>query len=118
MKMALMNVWITKRWQRRNRRAQQYVAGTMEGEDGFAYDGAGIYDLNERRWLRVYGDFPDERAIEQAALAAGGTASQPGSRTFYSLKKKNRPRCRLNAPGRERITFTTLHPEVPRDQAP
>lgn len=33
--------------------AQQYVAGTMEGEDGFAYDGAGIYDLNERRWLRV-----------------------------------------------------------------
>ena len=50
--------------------AQQYVAGTMEGEDGFAYDGAGIYDLNERRWLRVYGDFPDERAIEQAALAA------------------------------------------------
>ena len=26
----------------------------MEGEDGFAYDGAGIYDLNERRWLRVY----------------------------------------------------------------
>ena len=23
--------------------AQKYVAGTMEGEDGFAYDGAGIY---------------------------------------------------------------------------
>ena len=45
--------------------AQKYVAGTMEGEDGFAYDGAGIYDLQENRWLRVYGNFPDERAIEQ-----------------------------------------------------
>ena len=46
--------------------AQKYVAGTMEGEDGFAYDGAGIYDLQENRWLRIYGNFPDERAIEQA----------------------------------------------------
>ena len=49
--------------------AQKYVAGTMEGEDGFAYDGAGIYDLQENRWLRVYGNFPDERAIEQTAQA-------------------------------------------------
>lgn len=49
--------------------AQKYVAGTMEGEDGFAYDGAGIYDLQENRWLRVYGNFPDERAIEQSAQA-------------------------------------------------
>ena len=38
--------------------AQKYVAGTMEGEDGFAYDGAGIYDLQEDRWLRVYGKLP------------------------------------------------------------
>ena len=66
------------------------MAGTMEGEDGFAYDGAGIYDLNESRWLRVYGDFPDERAIEQAALAAEN-CKPARSRTFYSLKKKNRP---------------------------
>ena len=42
----------------------------MEGEDGFAYDGAGIYDLQENRWLRVYGNFPDERAIEQAKQAS------------------------------------------------
>ena len=49
--------------------AQKYVAGTMEGEDGFAYDGAGIYDLQENRWLRVYGKFPDERAMEQSAQA-------------------------------------------------
>ena len=47
--------------------AQKYVAGTMEGEDGFAYDGAGVYDLQENRWLRVYGNFPDERAIAEAS---------------------------------------------------
>ena len=45
--------------------AQKYVDGTMEGEDGFAYDGAGVYDLQDKRWLRVYGNFPDERAVEQ-----------------------------------------------------
>ena len=67
--MGLMNGWITKRWRRRKQAAQKYVAGTMEGEDGFAYDGAGIYDLQEDRWLRVYGNFPDERAIEQAKQA-------------------------------------------------
>ena len=47
--------------------AQKYVAGTMEGEDGFAYDGAGVYDLQENRWLRLYGNFPDERAIAEAS---------------------------------------------------
>lgn len=78
--------------------AQQYVAGTMEGEDGFAYDGAGIYDLNERRWLRVYGDFPDERAIEQAALAAEELQTSQ-EQDVLQPKKKNRPRCRPNAPG-------------------
>ena len=77
--------------------ARKYVDGTMEGEDGFAYDGAGIYDLNERRWLRVYGDFPDERAIEQAALAA----EEPQASTEQAglqPKKKNRLHCRPNAP--------------------
>ena len=165
--------------------AQQYVAGTMEGEDGFAYDGAAVYDLYERKWLRVYGDFPDERAIEQAAQAlaaeqqekdgpAGTEADEPapyeglvgkevtldGHRfmvervsdlsddvtlrdlTFegnvgfpISRVEKAARVCRLlqeqeeahpqkeepaplppKRPHRERITFTTLHPEIPREQ--
>ena len=166
--------------------AQKYVAGTMEGEDGFAYDGAGIYDLYERKWLRVYGDFPDERAIEQAAQAmaaeeqqekdgpARTEADEPapseelvgkevtldGHRfmvervsdlsddvtlrdlTFEGnvgfpisrVEKVARVRRLLQEqeqaqpqkeeslppppkrPRRERITFTTLHPEAPRDQ--
>ena len=63
--------------------AQQYVAGTMEGEDGFAYDGAAVYDLHEHKWLRVFGDFSDERAIEQADL-------QP--------KKEEHSHCRRSTP--------------------
>ena len=165
--------------------AQQYVAGTMEGEDGFAYDGAAVYDLYERKWLRVYGDFPNERAIEQAAQAlaaeqqekdgpAGTEADEPapyeglvgkevtldGHRfmvervsdlsddvtlrdlTFEGnvgfpisrVEKAARVRRLLQEqeeahpqkeepaplppkrPHRERITFTTLHPEIPREQ--
>ena len=49
--------------------AQGYVAGTME-EDGFAYDGAAVYDAETRQCLRVYGDYPDEKAQEQAATFA------------------------------------------------
>ena len=49
--------------------AQGNVAGTME-EDGFAYDGAAVYDAETRQCLRVYGDYPDEKAQEQAAAFA------------------------------------------------
>ena len=165
--------------------AQKYVAGTMEGEDGFAYDGAGIYDLQENRWLRVYGNFPDERAMEQSAQAlaeeqqrenepvqtkveepaayadlVGKELTMDGHRfvvervsdvsgdvtlrdmTFEGnvgfpisrVEKVARVRRLLQEqeqaqpqkeeslppppkrPRRERITFTTLHPEAPRDQ--
>ena len=165
--------------------AQKYVAGTMEGEDGFAYDGAGIYDLQENRWLRVYGNFPDERAMEQSAQAlaeeqqrenepvqtkveepaayadlVGKELTMDGHRfvvervsdvsgdvtlrdvTFEGnvgfpisrVEKVARVRELLQEqeqaqpqkeepatlppkrPRRERITFTTLHPEIPRDQ--
>ena len=49
--------------------AQGYVAGTMEA-DGFAYDGAAVYDAETRQCLRVYGDYPDEKAQGQAAAFA------------------------------------------------
>jgi len=44
--------------------AQSYVDGTME-PDGFAYDGAAVYNLEARQYLRIYGDYPDEKAHEQ-----------------------------------------------------
>ena len=46
--------------------AQGYVDGTMES-DGFAYDGAAIYDQQARKYLRIYGDYPDERAHAEVA---------------------------------------------------
>ena len=49
--------------------AQSYVAGTMEA-DGFAYDGAAVYDADTNVCLRVYGDYPDEKAQTQAAIYA------------------------------------------------
>ena len=48
--------------------AKGYISGTME-MDGFRYDGAAVYDQSEKRYLRVYGDFPDARAMAQAAAA-------------------------------------------------
>ena len=44
--------------------AQGYVDGTMES-DGFAYDGAAIYDLQENRYLSIFGNYPDEKAQAQ-----------------------------------------------------
>lgn len=58
--------------------AQQYVNGTMAGEDGFSYDGAGIYDLQNKQWLRVYGQFPDDHALDQAKTVHGEAPAPPG----------------------------------------
>ena len=44
--------------------AQGYVDGTME-EDGFKYDGAAVYDQHEHKCIRIYGDYPDEKAHAQ-----------------------------------------------------
>ena len=49
--------------------AQGYITGTME-EDGFAYDGAAVYSAETSQCLRIYGDYPDEKAQEQAAAFA------------------------------------------------
>ena len=44
--------------------AQGYVDGTMES-DGFAYDGAAVYDLRGNRYLSIFGNYPDEKAQAQ-----------------------------------------------------
>lgn len=97
--------------------AQKYVAGTMEGEDGFTYDGAGIFDLQENRWLRVYGNFPDERAMEQAKQvpAAEEPLTVPEQAGLQPKKEELLPPPPTR-PRREGITFTTLHPESPPEQ--
>ena len=49
------------------RAAQGYVDGTLE-DDGFAYDGAAVYDLQEKTYLRVFGAYPDETAQSQVEV--------------------------------------------------
>ena len=49
------------------RAAQKYVDGTLEN-DGFAYDGAAVYDLQEKTYLRVFGVYPDETAQSQVEV--------------------------------------------------
>ena len=64
--------------------ATEYVNGTMEDEYGFAYEGAGIYGLQENKWLRVYGNFPNAKATEQAAQCIAEELQQTEDRyTFY-----------------------------------
>ena len=62
--------------------AQGYVAGTME-PDGFAYDGAAIYDLEQRTYLRIFGNYPDESA--QAQVASLDLSNQPITREGDTL---------------------------------
>lgn len=49
--------------------AQGYVDGTME-DDGFKYDGAAVYDQQEHKCIRIYGDYPDEKAHAQVRASA------------------------------------------------
>ena len=44
-------------------RDRGYVDGTME-PDGFAYDGAAVYDHKDHQYLRIWGNYPDQAAQE------------------------------------------------------
>ena len=62
--------------------AQGYVDGTME-PDGFAYDGAAVYDLEQRTYLRIFGNYPDEAA--QAQVTLPDLSGQPVTREGDTL---------------------------------
>ena len=46
--------------------AQGYVDGSQE-PDGFRYDGAAVYDIQDKKFVRIVGDFPDSRAAQDVA---------------------------------------------------
>lgn len=56
--------------------AQGYVDGTME-DDGFKYDGAAVYDQQEHKCIRIYGDYPDEKAHAQVRASAEPEQQEP-----------------------------------------
>ena len=67
--------------------AQGYVDGTMES-DGFAYDGAAIYDQQARKYLRIYGNYPDERA--HAEVAGRELTAEPAVSTESTIAPADR----------------------------
>ena len=67
--------------------AQGYVDGIMES-DGFAYDGAAIYDRQTRKYLRIYGNYPDERA--HAETAGRDLVEEPAVSTESTIAPANR----------------------------
>ena len=97
--------------------AQGYVDGTMES-DGFAYDGAAIYDQQARKYLRIYGNYPDERAhaevagrelVEEPAVSMESTIAPAdrfhvvsldrGFRTLYAVWDDETHGCYVDADG-------------------
>ncbi len=56
--------------------AQGYVDGSME-PDGFQFDGAAVYDQQEKKYLRVYGDYPDEKAHAEVHAVAEPVQTEP-----------------------------------------
>lgn len=96
--------------------ARGYVDGTME-DDGFAYEGAAVYDLLERRWLHVIGNFPmpetsakkEEILPPPAAQHEGteGLANGHGHDGGEPVQAPPAPRRRA------KVSPFVLHPEVP-----
>ena len=58
------------------RAAQAFVNGTME-PDGFAYDGAAVFDLQEKTYLRVYGAYPEDTSQPQMEVEDPTPFPQP-----------------------------------------
>ncbi len=72
------------------RAARGYVDGTME-PDGFKYDGAAIYDLKDRKYLQIFGDYPDEKAQAQTAALQQSEAPQREQDTLLQMDAPTGP---------------------------
>ena len=71
--------------------AQGYVDGTME-PDGFAYDGAAVYDLEQRTYLCIFGNYPDEAAQAQVAPPdLSGQPRHPRGRHHHHRQRRTHP---------------------------
>lgn len=62
--------------------ALRYVDGTME-DDGFRYDGAAVYDLQEKLHVFITGSFPDEKAWAQLAQYQAQETAPPGAQGIH-----------------------------------
>ena len=91
--------------------ARGYLEGTME-PDGFAYEGAAVYDLLEKKWLRVIGDFP---MPEPPSMKEEPTSPQEGVESPADEHSTDNKAPTLAPPAprpRSRVSPFVLHPEI------
>ena len=46
-------------------------------DDGFKYDGAAVYDQQEHKCIRIYGDYPDEKVTRTGQSQCGTEQQEP-----------------------------------------
>ena len=91
--------------------ARGYLEGTME-PDGFAYEGAAVYDLLEKKWLRVIGDVP---MPEPPSMKEEPTSPQEGVESPADEHSTDNKAPTLAPPAprpRSRVSPFVLHPEI------
>ena len=64
--------------------AENYVRGPSGGDHGITYEGAGVYNLDEKQWQFITGNFPNEQAIEQTTKAP---SEEPPSRELQGQEE-------------------------------
>ena len=96
--------------------AQGYVDGTME-PDGFAYDGAAVYDLEQRTYLCIFGNYPDEAA--QAQVAPPDLSGQPVTREggHHHHRQRRTPPTRWTLPVSDG-EYEAIRQAIPETEAP
>ena len=65
--------------------AENYVHGPSGGDQGITYEGAGVYNLDEKQWQFITGNFPNEQAIEQTTKAP---LEEPPSRELQGQEER------------------------------
>ena len=77
--------------------------------DSFKYDGAAIYDLKDRKYLRIFGDYPDQKAQAQVAALQQGEAPQMEQDTMLQVEMPTSPAgaggVELDAPSEGTYTY-------------
>ena len=69
--------------------------------DGFQYDGAAVYDFQEKKYLRIIGDYPDRSAQEQIQALSD---AQPKDASQLSLFSQTIPLPTMGESGKEKLT--------------
>ena len=86
--------------------AQGYVDGSFEN-DGFHYEGAAVYDRLEKKYIRIYGNFPHEAVMPEVS-------APKQEQTTQAEKEELAPPA--PRPRREKLPPTVIYPEIPNTQ--